>query len=207
MRIVLASQSPRRRELLGWLGVEYEVIPSGYDESMVDCEDPEELVAELALQKALAVSHNETEGLVIGSDLVVFFEGKVIGKPKSREEAKKVLMSLSGNKHRILTGVAVVNVDTGDRLVEVAESEVEFKDLDEETVEKYLDADRWSDKAGGYAIQDPEFSFVAGVNGSFTNVVGLPLVVLVDMLERMGVSVDMDVRQVVMEKSGWKGEA
>ena len=231
-KIVLASGSERRRDLLGWLELDFEVIESGFDESVVgDCE-VEELVTTLAFEKAMKVVReglDEEGGVVVGADTIVVIEEQgdssadsasslqanslreisgqgeeVLGKPKDEQAAIKMLKRLSGRKHEVLTGVAVVDSDSGEKLVEVEKTTVEFRSLSDKEIEEYVLSGEPMGKAGSYAIQGGAGKFLAGLEGSFTNVVGLPLVRLVGMLEEMGIVVEVSVEEVVYSMTGFR---
>ena len=204
MEIILASESPRRKELLDWLEIPFEMVPSDLDESLVKCDEVEELVEELALQKALKVADKVDEGVVIGADTVVELNGEIIGKPANREEAFVTISKLVGEKHRVLTGIALVDVETGEKLVEHEESYVVFRHLQRDEIEKYLDTGIWKGKAGGYGIQEDPDKLVTFVEGSFTNVVGLPLIRLGRLLQEFGVYIRVDLDRVVEDKTGYK---
>lgn len=195
-RIILASGSLRRRELLARLGVEFEVRESGYDETLVKTDDPTELVEALSLQKAQAVAKIEPDAIVIGGDTVVFVEGKIVGKPRDRVEAEKILRLLSGTRHQVLSGVAVVNSLTGEQRAGHEVGQVRFKKLSEEEIAKYVKSGVWEGFAGGYAIQGAASSFVTEQTGSISAIVGLPVALVVDLLELSGVVIEVDPREL-----------
>lgn len=194
--VILASGSPRRKELMDALEVPYEVSPSEFDESLVKCDDPVELVEELALQKALEVAGKVREGIVIGADTVIELNGEILGKPKHRHQAEWMLEQLSGKKHQVITGVAVVNALTGEVEAGSEVSQVSFVKIDATSMSRFLDTNIWLDKAGAYAIQNDPFRFVHDYEGSYTNIVGLPLELAKDLLERMGIVVRVDAKAI-----------
>lgn len=203
-RVVLASASPRRKELLGLLALLFDVVESGFDESRVAKEDASDYVQELALQKALVVSRGMDEGVLIGADTVVELDGEVIGKPTSEHDAKAILLKLAGRKHRVLTGVSVVDALSGEQEVLFEESFVTFRDIGEPEAAVYAHSGVWQGFAGGYAVQLEASKLVRGVEGSYTNVLGLPLLLVSDMLERFGVPVDVDVPDVIEKATGYR---
>ena len=183
--LVLASTSPRRRELVAGLGVPFEVVPPEVEESP-DGEPPEELVRRLALAKAQAAALRHSGRVVVGADTTVVLEGRILGKPRDDAEAVDMLRSLRGREHRVITGVALVYGEPGISLVEYCESTVAMRDYSDQEIEDYVAAGEAQDKAGGYGVQDEGFHPAARVDGCYTNVVGLPLCTVASLLERAG---------------------
>ena len=187
MKIVLASASPRRKELMEMLGVkDLVIIPAKGEECAPEGLGPDELVKTLSSQKAREIAQQCSEDdVVIGADTIVWAGGRVYGKPADREEAKKMLQSLSGNTHQVFTGVTVIK---GGREISRAEmSYVSFRELDEREIEAYIDTKEPMDKAGAYGAQGKAALFVRGIEGDFFNVMGLPLCCLGEMLKEQGV--------------------
>ncbi|MBU8920631.1 MAG: Maf family protein [Bacteroidales bacterium] len=182
--LVLASASPRRREILSSLGFEFEVIPPDVDENEVFWKDPEKIVTLLAELKAVDVQSGKPRKTVIGADTIVVCEGTVLGKPGSREETVKMLQMLSGCSHEVLTGIAVAT-PPNIRLVEVETTMVQFRELSRSEIEKYADMDEPRDKAGAYAIQGHASVFVERIEGCYLNVVGLPVQRLFKMFRKL----------------------
>lgn len=198
-QIILASGSARRREILERLGVEFEVAESGYDESKIITDDPVELVEELAIQKARSVASQFSDALVIGGDTVVYVAGEIIGKADNKVEAERMLRLLSGTTHMVVTGVAVINSLTGDMVVGHEEGFVRFRELDDEEIRKYIDSEVWRGFAGGYAIQGAASPFVTDQTGSLSAIIGFPAILVTDLLEEMGVGVQVDPQEVETE--------
>lgn len=186
MKIVLASQSPRRKELLGRMGLEFVTQASKIDESAFDGLEARELVATLSREKAQWIARQlDGETLVIGADTVVVRDGTALGKPKDAEDAVAMLLSLSGRDHQVCTGVTVCR---GDRvLTQVEETQVTFRDLTEAEVRQYVSTGEPMDKAGAYGIQGLGGLLVEGIRGDYSNVVGLPVCRLGQMLKDFGV--------------------
>ena len=186
MKIVLASQSPRRKELLGRMGLEFVTQASKIDESAFDGLEARELVATLSREKAQWIARQlDGETLVIGADTVVVRDGAALGKPKDAEDAVAMLLSLSGRDHQVCTGVTVCR---GDRvLTQVEETQVTFRDLTETEVRQYVSTGEPMDKAGAYGIQGLGGPLVEGIRGDYSNVVGLPVCRLGQMLKDFGV--------------------
>lgn len=203
MRLILASGSERRQELLRWLGIPFEVIAGTVDESSLIEDDPTRLVLRLASAKAKAVSARveprDRGCLVIGADTVVYVDHEIIGKPKDAADAVRILQKLSGKTHRVYTGVAVVDAKTGTDVWDVEETAVTFRKLSEREIEKYAATGEPLDKGGAYAIQMGAKDFVTKVSGSFTNVVGLPLLTLTKLLEKQGYHIDTDVSKIIFK--------
>ena len=182
--LVLASASPRRRELLARIVRSFRVVPSRIDEASIREADPATFAVAAAVLKARDVGERNPSSLVLAADTVVSLDGEIFGKPAGREEARATLRKLSGRKHRVITGVALFRKDEGRSLAAYEESFVRFRRLDEKTIESYLDTEDHVDKAGSYAIQEVNDAFVEELAGDYDNVVGLPLRLVGEMLER-----------------------
>ena len=179
---VLASSSPRRRELLRLLCSNFEVIPSQIEEFQRPDETACQMVQRLAKEKATAVRQFRPESVIIGADTVVVCEGQILGKPASPEEARSMLKKLSGRAHEVITGLCVVKGETV--AVDAARTIVRFNLLSEEEIEAYLETGEPFDKAGAYATQGKAARFVESIEGCFFNVVGLPVSLLYQILKR-----------------------
>lgn len=174
-RLILASASPRRLELLGRLGCPFEVVPAEVTEHEAPDADPRHMVAHNAALKAEWVSARHTDATVLGADTTVFIDDVVLNKPADLPAARAMLRRLSGRTHTVFTGLALRRAADGLKLDAGVASEVTFKTLGEDTIERYLSLVHTLDKAGGYAIQEHGDLIVAGFRGSMTNIVGLPL--------------------------------
>ncbi len=186
-RLVLASGSPRRREFLSGLDLTFEVMPADIDETRFDGELPETYVARLCTAKAHRVSSllNDDSTVVVAADTTVAIDERVLEKPRTDAEGFEMLRSLSGRTHLALTGVAVQYC--GQRRHCVVTTEVVFATLTDDDINWYIGTGEGRDKAGGYGLQGRAAAFVRRLNGSVTNVVGLPLAELVDLLADIGV--------------------
>lgn len=176
MKIILASGSPRRKELLEMTGLKFDIVTGYTDESVPEGTDPAMAALELCERKALAVAQMEScRGcVVIGADTIVSLDGRKFGKPKDAEDAFRMLSALSDRTHTVYTGVAIVNSDrTVNKFVE--STEVHFFPLGEQQIRDYIATGEYSDKAGGYAIQGGGAVFVSGIIGDYYNVMGLPI--------------------------------
>jgi len=203
MKIYLASESPRRKKLIKWMGLDVEEMKHQVDEESVKIKDPKDLVGELALMKAYSVIEDiKEEALVIGSDLLVFLEGKKLGKPKDLGKAKVMLKDLRGKTHSVFCGVAVVNTKTGESTMSVAETKVKMKDYSDKVIEEYVSNYKVLDKGGAYAVQhkiEGYGSLVEKFDGDVTTIIGLPLEHLENLLKEFGVEPKKDWR-----KKDWK---
>jgi len=185
-RLILASKSPRRSELLRQVGLEFEVVPSMVEENFVQGESPQEHVIRLAQAKARDVASKYPERWVIAADTIVCIGGSILGKPKNREEAMQMLLLLSGEEHQVLTGFAVCHLAKGEADKEAVQTAVKMKNLTPAEMEWYVQTGEPFDKAGGYAIQGIGSFMIESIRGSYTNVVGLPLCELIQMLKGLG---------------------
>lgn len=185
MKLILASSSPRRIELLRKLGLEFEVMPPIW-ETKIMSDDPVEVAEYIALEKARAVAGFLTEGIVIGADTIVYVDGRMLGKPKDVEEAKMFLRMLSGKVHDVITGIALINAANNREIVDHEITKVKFRELSDEEINWYVSTGEPLDKAGAYAIQGLGCLFIEKIEGDFFNVVGLPLAKLYVMLKQMG---------------------
>lgn len=183
--IVLASASPRRRELLHVLLDEFEIQPAVGEECTPNAGDAASIVRSLALAKAREVAANRPSDLVIGADTVVELEGRILGKPANGEAAVEMLRQLSGKRHRVHTGLAVMR--DGVELNDAVESTVCFRELSEAEIAAYVATGEPMDKAGAYAIQGKASLFIEGIEGDYFNIVGLPLYRLGGLLQQFGV--------------------
>ena len=173
--IVLASKSPRRADLLKQIGLEFEVCPSEVEEPKITGISPAIAVQELALTKARTVAAKFNAGLVIGADTVVVIEGQPIGKPENEAHAIEILTRLSGNRHEVITGVALIDIERKNEVVWVEKTVVHFRTLRQSEILAYVHSGESSDKAGAYGIQGKAGAFVERIEGCYFNVVGFPL--------------------------------
>lgn len=191
MRFIVASASPRRKEILKNAGYNFEVIVSKADESLVSDITPEQAVSQLAKRKALSVAENNKGAVVLGCDTVVALDGEILGKPESREQAVQMLKQLSGRTHIVYTGVCITDSQKEETFVSA--TEVEFYLLSDETICSYAATGEPDDKAGAYGIQGYGSVLVKRINGDYLTVVGLPLSETARALKRFGVSGKVEV--------------
>ncbi|MER3447242.1 MAG: septum formation inhibitor Maf [Blastocatellia bacterium] len=187
-KIILASSSPRRKELLEKLGLKFDTIPSLIDEIPLPGESPEDFALRVSAEKALSVSRNlGDDSVVIGADTIVVIEGEILGKPKDEKEAMAMLEKISGKEHRVITGFSIIKPKADILYRKFAESRVKIKILAPWEIEGYIKTGEPMDKAGAYGAQGIGAFMIEEIHGSYTNVVGLSLAQVVDVLTRLGV--------------------
>ncbi len=189
MNLVLASASPRRAELLQQAGITFRVEIPNINEENEQSASPRDLVLKLAQKKALAVSERLAEGYILAADTIVIHKNEILGKPADRIEAKQMLCRLSGEKHEVFTGLALLDVSSGNIEIGAEETSVWMKNLEIKYIEAYIDTGEPFDKAGAYGIQGRAGLFIEKIDGCYSNVVGLPLGLLFDLILRMNVSI------------------
>lgn len=187
-KIILASASPRRRELLIQLGLDFEVEPSKYDEELEQDMPFGQFVCKLAENKAMDVAKNHKNGIIIGADTIVVIDNKILGKPFSRKDAVDMLSILSGRWHSVFTGLCVFDVESGQMRKDYEESRVKFKVILPREIENYVNTGEPLDKAGAYGIQGKGALLVEKIEGCYYNIVGLPLFKLSQILAEFGIN-------------------
>ena len=187
MKIILASGSPRRRELLGSIGVDFDVIPSDVPEVRAAGESPEEYVARLSREKAAAVARQHSDRWIVAADTTVYLGDELLEKPADVDDARRMLAAIAGRTHVVYTAVTVMNAARAYGDTRIAETEVRIAPMSEREIDWYARSGEGLDKAGAYAAQGIGAMFIDSIHGSYTNVVGLPLALLVRMLERAGI--------------------
>lgn len=187
--LVLASASPRRKELLSQLGLRFRVAPADVDEVIPPGASPAEFVETVAEEKAMAIAKKFSESLIIGADTIVVLDKDILGKPSTAEEAQDMLARLSGRTHHVFTGLSFVHDATGRVETTHVVTDVTFGPLTSERIARYVATGEPMDKAGAYGIQGLGAVLVRGIRGCYFNVVGLPLYTVADMLIRWGYDV------------------
>ena len=190
-QLILASQSPRRRYLLEQAGLTFAVVPSSFDEGSIQLSDPEPYVKILARAKAEDVARKHPTSWVIGADTIVTIDHAILGKPADPEEARRMLAKLSGQSHDVYTGYAIICGQRKVCISKAVRTDVQFKALNAAEIDWYIQTGEPFDKAGAYAIQGMGTFLVRRINGSYTNVVGLPVCEVIEDLLQLGV-VTMD---------------
>lgn len=182
-KIILASSSPRRKELLTTAGVKFDIIVKEVDESIPDGTKPEAAAVMTATKKAKAVAIENSEAVVIGADTIVVCDDKILGKPRNEEHAKEILRMLSGREHEVITGVCLIK---GEKISSFAKvSKVRFYELTDDEIESYVDTKECMDKAGAYGIQGLGCTLVESIEGDYFNIVGLPVAAVVKEIAKM----------------------
>lgn len=201
MRLILASSSPRRREIVALLGLPFEVIAPRFGEVTLPGRSLRDEVIEFAIGKAESVARDNPQSMVIGSDTMILLEGTKIGKPADLAHARQILRSLSGKTHRIFTSVAILDDLGGPGLRSVEEVSVKMRDYSEEDIERYLTGNESLDKAGAYSIQGEGRGLIESIRGDYLAAVGLPLKPIALYFNRHGVEVPLDVEKLYRDKS------
>jgi|WetSurMetagenome_2_1015567.scaffolds.fasta_scaffold44970_3 septum formation protein len=194
--LILASQSPRRKILLKQIGLKFRVIPSHVSEVFFSNQSPGDNAKRIAIDKASEIVGQLKKGIVIGADTIVVLDHHVLGKPMSKDDAKRMLKLLSGREHSVYTGFVLIDVESKRRVAAVEETKVRFRKLDDKEITAYIDSGSPMDKAGSYGIQD-DFGavFVEKVNGCFYNVVGFPLARFYTTLQQFAASLEEGSKQ------------
>ena len=191
-KLILASGSPRRNELLRLLGIPFNKRPADIDEGKSELESPREYVERMALEKG-QTSEVLTDQLVLSADTIVDLEGLVLGKPIDKDDALRILKLMRGKTHRVYTALSLQNGVEGSLESDVCLTYVKMRDYSDEEIAAYLGRGDYQDKAGGYAIQDSQFHPVEKVDGCYANVMGLPLCHVYRLLKKSGVSMDVGI--------------
>jgi septum formation protein len=188
-KIILASGSPRRKEILGLTGLPFTVDPGEYEEDMGSPMEPHRLARRLSIRKAKSVAGKYGDALVIAADTFIVFGRKLLGKPHTAEEARGMLKMLSGRSHSVVTGYTILDTASGRKITRSVETKVWFKKMTAEEIDAYVQTKEPLDKAGAYAIQGLGAVIVKKIEGDYFNVVGLPLFDLVESLKKFGIRV------------------
>jgi septum formation protein len=188
-KIILASTSPRRKEIMDKTRLSFEAVESGYEEDMTLPMPPAELAEFLSKGKAESAGRSYLDAIIIAADTLVAFEDKVLGKPKSKEEAKAMLQALSGKENDVITGVTILDTANGKIVTFHDTARVFIKDISEATIDAYIETGEPMDKAGAYAVQGIGGVLVERIDGDFFTVMGLPLSKLADRLKDFGITV------------------
>jgi len=185
----LASASPRRKELLEQVGLQFDVEPTNYDEETTSASEPHEMAMELSLGKAKSAARKHRKSLIIAADTLVVLGDRVVGKPHTNAQAREMLRALSGRTHSVITGFSILDTETGKVLSRSVETKVHMRKLTLKEIDSYVRTKEPLDKAGGYAIQGWGVVLVDRIEGDYSNVVGLPLSALAESLGVFGVNV------------------
>ena len=200
--LILASASPRRQQLFSLLGLPFVSLTAGVEENRGHGEKPEEMVCRLSQAKAEALAEDYSERLIVAADTIVVLDGQVLGKPADADGAADMLRRLRGREHLVFSGLAALNLSTGQRATELARTTVWMRPYSDEEVARYVTSGDPLDKAGAYAIQHQEFNPVAYIQGCYASVMGLPLCHLTRALDRLGLVLLVDVPYVCQDFTG-----
>lgn len=184
MNIILASASPRRKEILENASVKFKVMISSIEELTLDGESPCQMVMRLAFEKGMDIASIQKSDLIISADTIVVIDNTVLGKPENEIEARKMITSLSGRTHQVITGISLINLDNNKKIIDYVISNVKFKNLSEEDINDYIRTKESLDKAGAYGIQGYGALLVDEIQGDYFNIVGLPISRLSDLLKK-----------------------
>lgn len=186
--IVLASASPRRKEILALTDLRFRVEPSDYEETLDNAIKPHKLAKRLSLEKARAIAGKYRDALIIAADTFIVFRGKLLGKPHTSKEARKMLRLLNGKSHSVITGYTILDTGTGQKITRSIETKVWFKKMSSQELDAYVATREPIGKAGAYAIQGCGAVIVKKIEGDYLNVVGLPLFDLAESLKKFGIN-------------------
>jgi septum formation protein len=188
-RIILASASPRRKELLEKVGLEFEVEPGNHAESLRATADPYALARSISYKKALVVAQRHSDALIIAADTFIVFEDAILGKPETIAESRKILITLNGKSHLVITGFTIIDVKSGKTVSRSVGTTVYMKSLSPEEIDAYVKSKEPLDKAGAYAIQGLGAVIIDRIEGDYSNVVGLPISALAEALKEFDVHI------------------
>ncbi|MEA2088227.1 MAG: Maf family protein [Patescibacteria group bacterium] len=187
-KIILASKSFRRKQLLRQMGLSFRIRESKYKEDMQAFNNPYKLAKFLAFKKAEEVAKHYRNAIIIGADTFIIYKNQFIGKPKNKQEAKKMLQTFSGNEHSVISGFAIIDVKNKKIINDFGEAKVKFRNLSNSEIDDYLNSVEFLDKAGGYGLQDRAATLVESINGDFYSIIGLPISKIYLALKNMGIN-------------------
>jgi len=187
--VILASASPRRKELLEKIGLRFKVEPSNYEEDMHSELEPHEFARKISLEKAEAVAGKHRNAIVIAADTFIVFDGKILGKPHTENEARKMLEIINGTSHSVITGFSIIDTDKNKTLSKSVETRIYIRKLTLAEIDAYVKSKEPLDKAGAYAIQGLGALIVEKIEGDYFNVIGLPLSALAEALKEFGINI------------------
>lgn len=188
-KIILASASPRRKELLEKIGVKFDVEPSHHQETLDITSEPHRLAQRLSFEKAQAIARNHRDALIIAADTIAVLDSQILGKPRTETEARRMLEALNGKWHSVITGFTIMDTGSGKTVSRTVETRVYLRKLTPDEINAYIASKEPLDKAGGYAIQGLGAVIVDRIEGDYYNVIGLPLSALAECLKEFGVNI------------------
>src|SRR3990170_69270 len=202
MKVILASSSPRRIEMMEWLNIPFEYISPELDESQIRDIDPVHLTKKLSEAKAQAVANNAKNSLIIGSDAVVSFKNKIIEKPRDVEDQRRMLYLQRGKPAVVVTSVCVINTKTGKKVTRTKKTKYKMAYVNDEKIEEYIKKGVGLSRAGGYGQQDENGMFIGSEFDCYPNSIGFPICLVKEILEDMGIKVGLDIKKIVKQKTG-----
>jgi len=188
-KIILASSSSRRKQILEQVGLNFIVEVSDYEEKSIPGVSPSEFVETLSLEKANVVAKNHNDAIIIGADTIVVLDNQILGKPKTKQDAREMLKKLSGNTHSVFTGFTIIDTVNKRTITNHVETKIRFKNLSEEEILAYIETGEPMDKAGAYGVQDRGALFVEHIEGDYSSVMGLPIVKIFEILKELGIDI------------------
>jgi septum formation protein len=188
-QIILASSSPRRKQILEQVGLKFTVEVSDYEENPIPGMSPSVFVETLSLGKAKAVAKNHNDAIIIGADTIVVLDNQILGKPKTKEDAMQMLKKLSGNTHAVFTGFTIIDTANKKTITNHVETKIRFKKLSKEEIAAYIETGEPMDKAGAYGVQDRGALFVEHIEGDYSSVMGLPILKIFEILKEFGIDI------------------
>lgn len=200
--ILLASTSPRRNEMLRWLEIPFKSAKPGVDEKLIRYSSPKELTRLLAEAKAEALRDVSPNTIIIGSDAVVSFQGKILEQPADKKQQREMIELQKGKEAEVYSAVCVIDTSTGEKITKVKVTPYKMASPSDEQIDDYVASGEGLDKAGGYGQQDRDGLFVDSINGCYTNAIGFPLCDVADLLQQMGVTISVDVKEKVSSNTG-----
>lgn len=204
MKIILASTSPRRKEMLSWLGLNYDAVTPELDESAIRHNDPVRLTQLLAEAKAEAVRGDAKEGIIIGSDAIVCFNNQILEKAKNKDHQRKLIKAQRGQKAATVSSVCMINLATNEKIIRTKTTEYAIANITDEQMEAYIESGKGLDKAGGFGLQDENGIFVQEILGCYPNVIGFPICEVAEILRSFGVPIEVDIKSSVHDKTGYE---
>lgn len=189
MKIILASDSTRRKQLLQQIGLRFKIVPSKIEENLNPRLKPRAQAERLSIEKAKKVGETYSDSIIIAADTFVVLKNEILGKPKTIADARRMLKKLNGTSHTVITGYTILNTSSSKRITHSSETTITMKKLTSKEIESYLKNEQVLDKAGAYGIQEKAAIFVEKINGDFFNVVGLPIAMVAEDLKKFGISV------------------
>jgi septum formation protein len=202
-KVILASSSPRRIEILSWLGIPFDVAVPNVDELAIRDEDAVKLCRKLAKTKAQVISKSYKDGLIIGTDTIVKLGKLIIEKPINKKDQRRLIKLQNGKIMEIISGVYVVDASTGKSMIRTKKTKFKMKKISDKLINFYIKSGQGVDKGGGFGIQDENGMFVENITGCYTNAIGFPICTVAKILENFGVPIKQNIKILVKEKTGY----